>query len=267
MSFLAAISRRFAHVALFIIFEIVAFILIINFNQRQKEIFSHSTSLFSGSLLKKSAQLSDYLSLQDSNDDLLQENARLLKELISIPKPAIATPDSSLIPYEVIPSRVVSNNIVSLRNHLTLDKGTAAGLAPSMGVITLDGVVGIVSGANENYATALSLLNVDLRVSASIEDSDYFGTIQWDGISYNSLIFSEIPKHAPVRIGAKVQTNGFSTIFPKGIEIGTVKSFTTSKNGAYFEIEVTPSVTFSNLGHVYIVKNNFASVIDSLTNE
>lgn len=264
MSFLTAIFQRYAHVALFIICELIAFTLIINFNQKQKEIFLHSSSLFSGSILKKSAQLSDYLSLQQSNNDLLNENARLLKEIIEMPSDQIEDVDTGRIRYNVIPARIINNNIHSLRNHITIDKGSQDGVNASLGATTVDGVVGIVKTVNQRYATLLSLLNVDIRISASIIGAEFFGTVTWDGRSFDELRLTGIPIHAPVRAGDMVVTNGFSTIFPKGIEIGRITSVNISKNGAFYEIILKPAVDFSSLGHVYILKGNFTEEIVSL---
>ena len=264
MSFFYTPLQRFGHVAIFIICELIAFILIINFNQKQKDIFIHSSSLFSGSILKKYAQIGDYLSLEKSNQDLLNENARLLKEIISMPRNQLAMPDSSLFSYDVIPSYIINNSIGSQRNYFTIDKGTADGIEPSMGVVTLDGIAGIVKSTSKNYATVLSLLNLDIRISASIKEKEFFGTISWDGVSFKQLELVGIPTHAPVKLGDKIVTNGFSTIFPRGIEIGIIKKFVISKNGASYDIAVESSVDFSSLGHVYVQKGNFTKEITSL---
>lgn len=264
MSFLIALFQRYAHVALFVIFELIAFTLIINFNQKQKEIFLHSSSLFSGSILKKSAQLGDYLSLQQSNNDLLNENARLLKEIIEMPSKEIEPADRDELDFDVIPARVINNSIHSLRNHITIDKGLEDGIQASFGAATVDGVVGIIKSVNKNYATLLSLLNVDIRISASIVGADFFGTVSWDGRSFDQLKLTGIPIHAPAKAGDMVVTNGYSTIFPQGIEVGRITSVTISKNGAFYEIYLKPVVDFSSLGHVYVLKGNFTEEILSL---
>lgn len=264
MSFLYALLQRFGHVALFIICELIAFILIINFNQKQKDIFIHSSSLFSGSLLKKSAQIGDYLSLEKSNQDLLKENARLYTEIISMPRQEISVPDSNEFSYQVIPAHVINNNISSQRNYFTIDKGSAHGIMPSMGVVTMEGIAGIVKSTSKNYATVLSLLNLDIRVSASLNNENFFGTIIWDGVSFKQLRLIGIPTHAPVKLGDKIVTNGFSTIFPRGLEIGKVMNFDVSKNGALYDIIVESSLDFSGVGHVYVLKGNFAEEITSL---
>ena len=166
--------------------------------------------------------------------------------------------------YDVIPARVINNSILSVRNHFTIDKGRLDGVEPSMGVVTLGGIAGIVKSVNERYATVISLVNVDIRVSASIADKDYFGTLSWDGQAYSSLILNAIPTHADINIGEKIVTNGYSTIFPPGLDIGEVVSFDINKNGAFYDVTVKPLVDFSSLDYVYILKGNFAKELISL---
>ncbi len=267
MSYQQTGFKGFAHIITFLVCELLAFILIINFNQTQRDIFLHSSSLFSGNLLKTSAQVKDYLSLQQSNDELLAENARLLNEIINMPRSEAPVPDAGQIAYSVIPARIINNNITSVRNLITIDKGSRDSIATSLGVTTPDGIVGIVRTVNHQFSSVISLLNIEIRISASIENENYFGTITWDGKSYKSLSLSGIPIHANFEIGDKVVTNGYSTIFPEGLLIGTIASFDVGKDGAFFEIEVTPSTDFANLDHVYVLKDNFAADIISLNQD
>lgn len=252
--------QKYAHWVLFILFEVIAFALIVSFNHQQREIFLHSSSLFSGSMLKQTAEIGDYLDLRQSNDQLLAENARLLRELISTPSPTITErPDSSLYPYQVVPARVINNSLHASRNYFTIDKGSADGIAPSMGVITMDGVAGIVKQVSSKFSTVLSLINVDIKVSASIKGQDYFGTVSWAGRNYDQLTLKGIPKHADINKGDQIVTNGYSTIFSKDIPIGEVTAYSVSKNGVSYEISLTPSTEFAKLGHVYVLKDNFAT--------
>lgn len=218
-------------------------------------------------MLERSAKFSDYLSLDKSNQDLLSENARLLQEIIGMPRAEAPTLDSSQLQYEVIPATLINNSILSIRNQFTIDKGSLDGIKPAMGVITPDGVVGIIKSVNDHYSIALSLINVDIRVSGSIEGADFFGTISWDGQSFRYLLLKDIPTYADVKIGDQVITNGFSTIFPKGVKIGKVHSFDINKNGAFYDVSVIPEVDFASLRYVYVLKANFAEQMISFTED
>ncbi len=252
------ILRKYGHILLFLFYEMIAFVLIVNYNVKQKEIFLHSSSLFFGAVSKKSAEVGDYLSLRQSNDELLRENARLLKDLIRIPRILQEELDTSRYPYEVIPARVINNSIQTTHNYFTIDKGSNDRVATNMGVITSDGVAGIVTQVSTHYATVLSLLHINSRISASIKEEDYFGTIFWDGKAFDRLSLKGIPKHIKLQNGLIVETNGYSTIFPRGITIGTIRAFNISKNGVFYDISIEPVTDFTKLGHVYVLKNNFA---------
>jgi len=253
-----SILKKYAHFVLFVFYELIALSLLINFNSKQKDIFLHSSSLFSGNILQKSAQIGDYLNLKQSNDDLLAENARILQELINVPRPEVPDLDTSGRSFSVIPARVINNSILTTRNFFTIDKGARHNIEANMGVMTADGVAGVVKQVSEHYSTVLSLLHLDSRISASIEGQDYFGSISWDGQSFNRLSLSGIPKHVSLSKGQTVVTNGYSTVFPKGIPVGRIDVFDISKNGVFFDISVEPFTDFSQMGHVYILKDNFA---------
>lgn len=254
-----SVLKKYAHVALFVFYELVALTLLVNYNTKQKEIFLHSSSLFAGGLLQKSAQVGDFLNLKESNDELLAENARLLNELINTPLPSIPHIDTSLLPFDVIPARVINNSILTTHNFFTIDKGARDGILPDMGVMTSSGVAGVIKQVSHRYATVLSLLHQECRISASVRGQDYFGTIAWDGRNFRKLSLSGIPKHVALTRGLMVETNGFSTVFPKGIPIGKVEAYDISKNGVFFDVIVEPVTDFTQMGHVYVLKDNFAA--------
>ena len=252
------ILKKYTHVVLFVLYELIALFLLINYSSKHKEIFLHSSSLFSGNILQKSAEIGDYLNLKESNDDLLAENARLLQELINTPRAVIPDLDTTGLSFSVLSARVINNSILTTRNFFTIDKGSRDGIKANMGVMTVDGVAGVIKQVSEHYATVLSLLHLDSRISASIEGQDYFGSISWDGQSYKRLSLSGIPKHVSLSKGFSIVTNGYSTVFPKGIPIGQIDVYDISKNGVFFDISVEPYTDFSEMGHVYILKDNFA---------
>ena len=64
-----------------------------------------------------------------------------------------------------------------------------------MAVTSYDGVAGVIVGCSENYSVAMSLLNLDFRLSARIKSNGYFGSLTWDGRDYRHAVLSEIPQH------------------------------------------------------------------------
>lgn len=117
---------------------------------------------------------------------------------------------------------------------------------------------------SKNYSSAMSLLNIDLKISATLKGQDYFGTVSWSGQSYKTLDLDGIPNHANIAIGDSIVTNGYSTIFPAGIMVGIVKDWSIEKSGEFFKIELTPSASFSKIDDVMILDNLSFAEINSL---
>ena len=64
-----------------------------------------------------------------------------------------------------------------------------------MAVTSANSVAGVIVGCSENYSVAMSLLNLDFKLSARIKSNGYFGSLSWDGRDYRYAILSEIPQH------------------------------------------------------------------------
>ena len=74
----------------------------------------------------------------------------------------------------------------------------------------------------------------------------------------------DIPKQAPVVKGDTIITGGLSTIFPKGIPVGTVETFELDETGNYFILEVRLFNDMTNLGNVHVIQNMDYEEIQSL---
>ena len=165
--------------------------------------------------------------------------------------------------FTYIPANVVINHTNNLHNHIIIDKGRKAGIEPDMGVITSNGVIGIISSVSENYSFVKSLLDIDQKLSARILPSNAAGTIAWEGKSPRFVSLTEIPLHIAFNKSDTVYTSGFSSIFPADIPIGSVES-SFQTQGTHHKIEVKLFQDFLTLRFVTIVKNNRRSEIDSL---
>lgn len=65
---------------------------------------------------------------------------------------------------------------------------------------------------------------------------------------------NEIPFHVELLEHDTIVTSGFSSIFPEGIEVGTIESFTLEQ-GNFYEIIVRLSTDFQSLFHVNVIRN------------
>jgi rod shape-determining protein MreC len=121
-----------------------------------------------------------------------------------------------------------------------------------MGVASSTGVVGVVVGVSPRYSVAMSLLNADFRLSASIARNDYFGSLAWDGISHRYATLSEIPHHVRITEGDTIVTSGYSAIFPAGLLVGTLTG-EQERGGDFLSLNVMLSTDFKRLTNVFLI--------------
>ncbi len=247
---------------LFVILEIIAFSLIVTYNQNQHSVFLSSSSKLSGRLFETTSNVEQYLALKNINQELAKENAFLRTQMIKSFKNSkdyftLLGDSLTANQYKYRSGKVVNNSTKKTFNYITLDKGLKDGIKPDMGVISPRGVVGIVIKCSDNYSTALSILNPRLKISAKLQGSDFFGSVSWDNKTPEFAILDEIPEHASIALGEQVITSGYSSIFPEGVLIGTVENVEHPVGESFYKIKVKLSVDFSKLSYVEIVENVF----------
>lgn len=242
---------------LFLGFESLSFYLLFQNNNFHRSKFAGFTANVSGSYQKKSTNIKQYLALKKINHHLTEENEKLRNLLERVQHQGWNIDTSSTfsqIYNRYISARVVNNSTNKQHNFITLDKGRADSIKPEMGVISTDGLVGIVKGVSEHYSTVMSVLNLDTRISAKIKKNDYYGSLEWTGKDYQQVLLKEIPHHVVIERGDTIVTSGFSSIFPEGILIGFVEDYKLV-GGNFFQIRINLSTNFKNLTHVYVFDN------------
>ena len=195
--------------------------------------------------------MTNYFSLKQSNERLLeenlclvQENERLLNSLQNI---------ESIPQKNTIQANIVNNTWKKNKNFLTINAGSQIGIKPQMGVAYNNNLVGITYTVSENFTTIISLLNTDLMVSAKIKESGNYGTLNWNGKDTHIAQLIDIPKHANIKIGDTIITSGYSNTLNKGINIGVVENYHHEEKTNFLKISVKLFTDFTSIDHVYII--------------
>jgi len=200
-----------------------------------------------------------YLNLREINKSLAEENVALKNSIQRLAKgissPFLSVSDSVYMQqYTHTSAEVIDNSTNHQKNFFTINEGERQGVKVDMAVTTGDCVAGVIVGSSENYSIAMSLLNLDFRVSARIKSNGYFGSLSWDGRDYRKVILSEIPQHVSVNLGDTIETTGYSAVFPEGIMVGTISEFE-KKGGDFYKITISLVTDFKKLRFVDIVGN------------
>lgn len=250
---------RIHFLLLFILIEIFSISLLVNNNYYQRSRMVNFTRELSGRYHQKLAGLKEYFSLLEINQQLVEENNRLLNIIESTYRSEelfFRNVNDTIFNqrYFYTPAKVVNNSVNKKHNFITLNKGKEQGVKPEMAVVSDGSIVGVVKGVSENFATVISLLNLDFKISAKVKKNGYFGSLSWDGKDFHTAILNEIPLHADVQVGDSIITSGFSSIYPEGILIGYIDNFE-EKGGSFYTIYVKLSTDFKQLNDVNIIGN------------
>ena len=159
---------------------------------------------------------------------------------------------------------MIKNSYSYSNNFITIDSGKKDSIDIDNGVISSNGVVGIIDKTTYNYSRFISILNTNFLLNAKFKNSNYFGILSWDGININKVQLKDVPKQAEVSIGDTIVTGGNSLIFPKGIPVGYVDSYKLDNSENYLELEIKLATDMTNIEKLYVIKNNNLREINSL---
>jgi len=255
---LLAFISRYQFLFFFLIFLVISFILIYNNNYYQRSKIISTTGGLTGRFNQYYDNFTGFFELKKSNDDLSRENARL-RSLLKIRTKAI--PDS-LVTFEsgltvrYISAKMISNSVQFRNNYFMLDKGWRSGIKKDMGVVTMDGVVGIIIDVSENYSSGISVLHKDFRISGRIKKNDQLVNISWDGWNYRLGDISHIPTHVNLFPGDTILTSGNSQIFPEGLMVGTVEYVEDEMENLFKKGKVRFSIDYNQVIYVFVVENS-----------
>ncbi len=245
---------------LFLLLEVLAVLFTIQSHSFHKSKFVNSANFISGGIYDRVNNFKEFFLLKKENQRLSEENA-YLRNLLAIENKDSVSTDVLVLDslkynqkYSYTSAKVINNNYRKNNNYLTIDRGSNSGVEPDLGVINSKGIVGITKSVSNNYATVLSILNVNSRINAKLLNSDYFGSLSWDNEDYNVVQLQDLPVQASIYVGDTIVTGGKSTIFPEGIPIGTIRDFKT-QNNRYEYINIGLFNDMSSIGYVQVIKN------------
>lgn len=263
------------HSAWFVLmlYLILSCALLVRNNPYQQSVYLTSANAVCATVYEGISSVTDYFHLKGINEDLQERNALLEMELVDLRARVndlkMQLPDTLksqpvLQHFDFVVAHVISNSIAQTNNYITINRGEADGIRPEMGVVDQTGVVGIVNVVGKHSARIISLLNPDIRLSCKLRDSEYFGSMVWEGGDSRYAILEELPKHLTYQVGDTVVTSGFSTVFPEGIIVGTVEGRARNLSDSFVSLKVRLTTNFSQLSTVRVITNDMAEELKML---
>jgi len=169
--------------------------------------------------------------------------------------------------YPLQITRVVTKQLNTLNNSLSVNVGSNEGIQRGMPLINSDGLIGKVILAASNYSQVMPLSHPLFRVSAQIQGSKANGIITWDITSPSYLIMDFVPKTVPIDTGMVIQTSGLGNEFPAGIPIGQVVDFRSQEGTNTQQLKIEPFSKLNEVSEGFIVLFTSDTSLVQLNNE
>lgn len=262
---LFAFLRRHSILLQFIITEIVCLSLLVQYNRYHQSVYMDYASESTGYIQEKYNRVERYFFLKKENEDL----RRRLTELQNALPANKDAPDTSGHlkterfledtvwtdrKYVYRDARVVNNSTSQPNNYLTLHRGSKQGVRPGMVVIGAAGIVGVVLDVSDNFASVMSVLHRQSRISVRLKKTGETGRLEWDGSDPQTAQLKDIPKSIKPTKGDTVVTSLYSE-FPADIPVGRIEKITAEKSTNYYAIQIRLFTDFNRIQHVFVIEN------------
>lgn len=263
------------HWIVFIVLEIICFVLLFSYNSYQGSVYLSTANEVTARLLNGKDKVTTYFGLAEKNRALAEQNARLQQRIVELEAmnalhhlDSLAKVDAiervHRAGYHISPAQIIDKSVNKTDNYFTLDRGTADGIAPDMGVVGVDGVVGVVYKCTDHYSLVLPLLNSNSYTSCKVQGSKDVGILQWHGGDARYAMLHDLPRYSDVKVGDTIVTSGNSSFFPEGVMVGRVEEIYPSTDGLYVTLKVQLSTQFAKLEHVFIMRKMDADELAAL---
>ncbi|KGE73922.1 hypothetical protein DC28_01705 [Spirochaeta lutea] len=163
--------------------------------------------------------------------------------------------------FETVPAFIVAKNPTSTIEVFTINKGRADGIAEGLPVVALAGdqqaLVGRVVDVNTFTSRVLPITSNNHFIAARLQKSRYEGLVSGSGIDRKSLNMDYVDRDARniLSVGDMIITSGLDSIFPRGIQIGTIEEIHAQSWETSIHLSVRPSVSFATLEAVFVLKH------------
>ncbi|GHT87433.1 cell shape-determining protein MreC [Bacteroidia bacterium] len=256
------------HWLLFFVLIYFSIFLIVHNNQFQRSKYLVVAQEVTGEFYAVTNGFQAYLNLNSANADLLKRIAQLETDVYTYRNMLEVRSDSNQtagfvidsihsLTYRFIPARVVNNSVSKIENYMTLNKGSEDGIERDMGVITANGVVGVIINTSAHFSAVIPVLNPKFKLSCKVKRNNYGGPLVWDVKDSRYTYLTEIPRYVNFEVGDTIVTSGYSTVFPEGLPVGSIEDSQQQKDDNYTSMKIKLFTNFNNLNEVLIVTNSY----------
>uniref|UniRef100_UPI00406CE4F8 rod shape-determining protein MreC n=1 Tax=Paenibacillus sp. FSL L8-0436 TaxID=2954686 RepID=UPI00406CE4F8 len=160
-----------------------------------------------------------------------------------------------LYKYTYTNAQVLSLTTEPSNSTLVIDLGSSDGMKPNMSVISVDGLVGVISKVS-NFTSTVKLMTMmdvndpnsqpPIAATAIGKEGKTFGMIESYDQETGMLKMNKIPQGDPIAVKDTIVTSGLGRVYPQGLTIGTVMSVEEGQFGLTSTAIIKPSAEFQD---------------------
>jgi rod shape-determining protein MreC len=133
-----------------------------------------------------------------------------------------------------------------------------------MGVISANGIIGLVQAVTDNYASVISILNQDMKINVRFKNRTTFGSLIWKVKITKKFSIEDVVSTSSIKKGDTIVTGGMSSYFPYGIPLGVVTNLENNIQNGYYKIDAELFENPAELYKAYVIENSDFKEINSL---
>jgi rod shape-determining protein MreC len=153
--------------------------------------------------------------------------------------------------FSSLGARVIGRPVSSWEGVITIDRGSADGVAAGMPVVAAQGLVGQVAEVSKHTASVRLITDQRSGVAAMIQSSRALGVAR--GSVTGELTLDFVDRAALPNVGDVVITSGLGGVYPRGIVVGDVVSVDDRRGELYPRIRLRSRVPIDRIEEVLVL--------------
>ncbi|WP_136608266.1 rod shape-determining protein MreC [Paenibacillus dokdonensis] len=192
---------------------------------------------------------------EKANYNFMEEENKSLKESLHFTKAQMEKFDYS---YHI--AQVISVNSDTVNRSLVIDLGERDGVKVGQSVISIKGLVGVISHVSNFTSTVKLITTMDAKdpnsngiAATSMNNHQTFGIIESYDDATQMLLMTQIKQTDPIKKDDMIVSLGDTDKYPRGLIIGKVKSVQESKFGKTKTATIEPEAEFQDWKQLFVV--------------
>ena len=219
---------------------------------------------------KAAGAIEGFTSYFTAFDRLKEENVRLKEEIASLREEVAGAREikakydwmSDFLElkmlhheYNLVPAVISGRGSANYSNVFMLDAGKLSGIQRGMPVVSGDGILGYIAEVGPTWSKAVSVMEASSSVGAYVERSGAIGVVEaeYDLSLEGILKMSYLDEDADIKVGDRILTSGYGSVYPRSLVIGYVETVKTDDLTRSITATVRPASTLDQVSKVMVV--------------